>query len=187
MQSHKYNASFFTSLSKIFFFLLISFFFALGVRFLVHTFIVFPLTIFNQDLSPQLKQGDRVTVWRIFNAKKKLHRDGIVYLKLANHYPVLRRIVALPNERVVVKQGRVYINDAILELPSQIQAGQLYSFEKNKFEKIEADSTKRFFTKEYILGNDEYFLLADDRKTSIDSRLTGPVKKSKIEGVVISK
>ena len=35
---------------------------------------------------------------------------------------------------------------------------------------------------EIVLGEDEYFLLADDRISSVDSRVYGPVQKSRIGG-----
>lgn len=79
----------------------------------------------------------------------------------------LKRIVALPNETIRIDDNDVYINDILLEEP--------YAYYS---EQSEGSLTR-------TLGNDEYFVMGDNRMDSTDSRWIGPIKRNKITEVVV--
>lgn len=64
----------------------------------------------------------------------------------------ISRIIGLPNEKIEIRQGRVYINDKLLDEP---------------FNKV--TDTENDFPAMMIPEN-EYFLLGDNRPQSVDSR-----------------
>ncbi len=72
-----------------------------------------------------------------------------------NNLRYAMRIVGLPNEKIEIKENKIYINGKLLNEP---------------FEQIvdEKDIKKNF--PELVITNDEYFLLGDNRPNSEDSR-----------------
>lgn len=80
---------------------------------------------------------------------------------------VLKRIIGMPNETVTIQGNRVYINNELLDEPYAY-----YSFLSDDNMSI-------------TLGDNEYFLMGDNRLDSIDSRHIGPVTKENITSILI--
>ena len=96
--------------------------------------------------------------------------DVVVFLPNGNqntHYYV-KRIVALPGETLQIRDEKLYINGILAE-------------EDEAYDKM-ADAG--IAENEIVLGNDEYFVLGDNRNNSEDSRSgnIGPVKRDNIVG-----
>lgn len=90
------------------------------------------------------------------------------------------RVVGLPGEIVLVKDGSVFINGEKMSTPEEI-AGLKYvsDFEDDTrpMDFVDAEETRR-------LADDEYCLLGDFSASSMDSRFFGPVKRTDIKSVV---
>lgn len=82
------------------------------------------------------------------------------------HY--LKRVIGLPNEKVTIQGNTVYINEQLLEEP--------YAFYEEKLSNEYS----------FVLGNDEYFIMGDNRCNSEDSRHIGPINKETILSVVLT-
>ena len=89
------------------------------------------------------------------------------------HYPpnpgqlYIKRIVGLPQERVEIRDGEVYINGKLLEEPICIHSTY-----------PEGNNTPM------TVPPDEYFVLGDNRNHSSDSRSWGTVPRENIVGEV---
>lgn len=83
---------------------------------------------------------------------------------------VIKRLIGLPGDTIVQKNGNIYINGELLDEP-YIEEG------RNEHSKL--------IEWEYVLGNDEYFYMGDNRDNSYDCRAYGPVNKSSILEEVI--
>lgn len=97
-------------------------------------------------------------------------RDGLEGMENSSNSYLAKRVIGLPGETISIKDGYVYINGELYDESSYIEMGITNSSEK-----------------EWILGEDEYFMLGDNRKNSKDSRFFGPVKRSNILGEIIFK
>lgn len=73
---------------------------------------------------------------------------------------IVKRVVGLPGEVVKYENGNLYINQIMIE---------------QDFKYIEDYSNF-----ETTLAEDEYYVLGDNRKNSVDSRQLGPIKKEEI-------
>lgn len=93
--------------------------------------------------------------------------DVIIFTHPSGHSssPYVKRVVGLPGEEVEVKDGRVYIDGSLLDEPEYILSTRQG-----------CDPT--------VVGDDEYFVLGDNRDHSSDSRDFGPTPRDNIIGKV---
>ena len=80
----------------------------------------------------------------------------------------------MPNDIISCKDGIIYINGEAID---EYYLDEAYVFEQAQLEK-DKKFTKDF--SEVTLGDDEYFLLGDNRLHSTDSRMFGAFKKKDI-------
>ena len=76
------------------------------------------------------------------------------------------RVIGLPGEKIEIRNGVVYINDSALD--------------ESAFEKRLGGKD----VKAFIIPDNEYFLMGDNRPDSEDSRYVGTVKRESIDSVV---
>ena len=127
----------------------------------------------GDSMSPVLHNGDVVLVNRIvYDASTPKRGDIIVFKPKGNEnlHSYMKRIIALPGEKVQIKDGVIYVNGKKLE-------------EDYKTTDI---TDAGLASEEITLDGDEYFVLGDNRKSSEDSRMAdiGNVRRSEIEGKV---
>lgn len=129
-------------------------------------YIVEPFTASGETMSPTYNNGDYLLINKL---SKDFVRGDVVVFKYKEQPKTffIKRIIALPSEKVEIKDGRVYINDQILN-------EGYYSGETMGYTSI-------------TLGQDQYFVLGDNRNKSFDSRNFGPVAKPSIEGKIFYK
>jgi len=134
-------------------------------------FIVEPFYVKGAAMEPNLVDND----YLLLNKMDKAYQRGEVvvfrYPKDERQY-FIKRIIGLPNEKVIFKESKVYI--ASLQNPEGYLLAEPY-LAANVF-------TPDLSQTEIILGPDEYFVLGDSRQASLDSRKFGPVKKDLIIG-----
>lgn len=96
-----------------------------------------------------------------------IERYDVVVAK-AEGQKIVKRVIAAPCETVYVEAGGVYVNGTKI---------------KNQFDFFTEDAG--LANEPYTLGEDEYFLMGDNRNHSYDSRVFGGVNVKNIKGVVL--
>lgn len=114
-------------------------------------------------------------------------RGEIIVLKSTNtncnpkNEYFVKRIIGLPGEKVVFKQGKVYILNPIINANLiKLDESSYLKSEVKTFKNTEAEAEGS--TEEKVLGVDEYYFMGDNRSNSKDGRVCGPIKRSEILG-----
>lgn len=183
---------------------------ALIIAILIRSFVFEPFRIPSASMYPSLNIGDVLLVnkssygysrhslpWsvpvimnRIFYSQP--HRGDVVVIKLPDHPKrfFIKRIIGLPNDRVMLKAGNLYINGQpiareylgkvqvkypqigylpyVSEYQETLEDGRTY-----KTWSLESFRDQTEFpssTQEYVVPADHFFLMGDNRDNSADSR-----------------
>lgn len=143
----------------------------LAAAFVLVYFIGLRTSVVGQSMAKTLDAGDEILVNRfIYKVTEPKTGDIIVFLPNGNeksHYYV-KRVIAVPGDTVQIKAGVLYLN------------GEEYE------EEIDCETIQEagLAEEEITIGEDEYFVLGDNRNNSEDSRYAniGNVKKEYIIG-----
>ena len=129
---------------------------------LVRTFLVTPIKVNGQSMYDTLSGNEIMLLYRIGEIKRydMVVADLVVDGKKDD--TLIKRVYGLPGETIKCENGIIYINDRKIDDPYATN-------ETSDFEAV-------------TLGDDEYFLLGDNRSISLDSRIIGPVHRKDIEG-----
>ena len=135
--------------------------------FIFRAFVIERIVVQGDSMNPTFSNGD--VMWaRKYNVHE-LCRNQVVIVKL-DGVLYIKRVIGLPNEKVKLENGFVCINGE----PFEDKFGYQTSLYGGTFEEIE-------------LGENQYFLLGDNRDDSADSRVWGAVDIDDITGVVFLK
>ena len=129
---------------------------------LIRTFIITPVRVDGASMDQTLKDGEILLLYKL---SKIDYGDIVVLDEEKENEIIIKRIIAMPGDTVSIKNHTVYVNDE--ELKEDYAYGETSNYE------------------EITLGDDEYFILGDNRPISKDSRYFGPVKEDEIIGKVI--
>ncbi len=133
------------------------------------TFIGQRVTVDGRSMESTLEDGDNLLCDKISYRFKKPERFDIVvihpYAGASERW--IKRIIGLPGETVQIDtEGNIYINGEILE--------ENYGKEVIQDPGLAAQTIQ--------LGEDEYWVMGDNRNHSSDSRVIGPVPRKQIIG-----
>ena len=125
------------------------------------------------SMEPMLSNGDNLIVDKIsYRFRDPQRYDIIVFpFKYQENTFYIKRIIGLPGETVQIdEQGTIYINGEVLP--------------ENYGREIIRAETVGIAANPIVLGEDEYFVMGDNRNSSMDSRteIVGNIKREDIIG-----
>lgn len=167
------------------------FFMALVIIVPIRVFLFQPFFVNGASMEPNFSNGQYLIVnefgykktdiafdrYSLFSVEpsKDLVRDDVIVFR----YPkspkqsFIKRVIGLPGERVVIREGQVKIFNANNPQGMLLDESDILPFGR-----------QTIGTADETLSEKEYFVLGDNRAFSHDSRAWGPVKKSDVIGKV---
>lgn len=143
---------------------------------LIRTYLVQPFLVWGSSMAPNFSSGDYILIDELSLRFREIERGEVIVFKspmdLSTYF--IKRVIGLPGERVLINDNKItifsenYPDGLTLKEPYLPYQTKTINFGKNIDVK---------------LGNDEYFVLGDNRQYSYDSRAWGPVKKENIIGI----
>ena len=140
-------------------------------------FFIKPTIVKESSMEPNFYEDDYLLVsqqsYKLFHEEPE--RGDVIIFK--SHLPdkeghdklLIKRVIGLPGEKVDVHDGKVYINGEEID------------------DSYTNDLTTTGTVEDAVVPKDEYFVLGDNRKVSVDSRYSdvGFVPKDSIVGKVV--
>ncbi len=120
----------------------------------------------GESMRETLQDGDRILVSEIDWFIHPVMRGDTVIVEVDDEV-LVKRVVACPGDRIGMDNGSVLLNDVLIDeaIPDYLDWDDTFP--------------------QYQLGEDEYFILGDHRRVSVDSRDFGPVATSQFIGKVL--
>lgn len=137
----------------------------------IRAYIAQPFIVSGASMEPNFHDGEYLIIDELTYAFRAPERGEVIVFR----YPLnpseffIKRILGLPGEAVEIKNGKIFINGEVSP-ESYISA------------EIEKDTLPNLKAK---LGENDYFVLGDNRPKSSDSRFWGALPKGKIMGRVL--
>ena len=139
------------------------------LSFLIVRFVGQRTEVIGSSMVPTLEDGDQLITDKItYRFRDPARFDIIVFPHEPYHEYYIKRIIGMPGETVEIgNDGTIYIDGEVLE--ENYGYGQTFPEE---------------MTEPVVLGEDEFFVLGDNRLVSLDSRYeeVGNIKRSIIIG-----
>ena len=141
--------------------------FAVGISFLIITFLYQPVRVEGTSMMPELQDQERLFINKFEYRFEPIHRGDVIVF----HYPLdpaksyIKRVIAVPGDDLRIDDGRVYVNGrAVVEpyVPTRFRDERSYP--------------------DTVLSTNQYFVMGDHRLISSDSRDFGPVNRALIYG-----
>lgn len=134
------------------------------VAYLLTTFVIVNATIPTGSMKNTINEGDKVIGFRLaYLFGEPEHGEIVMFWAPDKEETIyIKRVIGVPGDTIKVENNTVYVNG------------------KAQDEPYIKEWTNSPGTEEWILGEDEYFMMGDNRNNSNDSRGYGVIKGDKI-------
>lgn len=141
----------------------------------IRYFLIQPFYVKGASMEPTFDDHEYLIIDEISYRFREAERGEVVVFRYPNdpRQYFIKRIVGLPGETVTVKDNQVIISGGPHEEPFVLDEAEYLPNEK----RTSGDES-------VTLGEDEYFVLGDNRGSSLDSRSFGPLPERHIVGRV---
>jgi signal peptidase I len=146
------------------------------VIFFVSVFTLLQLTIprsvvYGKSMEPTFEEGQYLVINRLNYLFGEPHRGDVVVFNAPGNSSddpsLIKRVIGLPGEVIEMIDAEFYIDGILLDEP---------------YIKIPCNAYRCSNNQRWEMGEDEYFLVGDNRSVSNDSRAFGAVPRNRIIG-----
>lgn len=158
---------------------------AILISLLIFTFGIRKKIVSGNSMYPLLEDQEDVLINVAASYLSSIDRFDIVVVKNDNeeHDLWVKRVIGLPGETIAYKDGKLYVNNQIVE-ETFLDTAYMEKIMKEKALSVFTQDTEAI-----TLQKDEYFLAGDNRVNSLDSRTpsVGPFHRNQIiaKGVLV--
>jgi len=140
----------------------------------IYLFIMMPNQVKGVSMEPTFQSGDYILTSRITYKLRPIERGDVVVFKSPKNPDLeyIKRVIGLPGDKIVIKNGQVFVNDNLL---NETYVSSPTNLLENGFVKE---------NQPVIVPENHVFVMGDNRSQSSDSRDFGPITISSIQGVV---
>ena len=128
---------------------------------IIKQFIITTVIVHGPSMEDTLHNKDIMILDKIGMKINGIKRFDIVVIDIGTE-KIIKRVIGLPGETISYKDNKLYVDGNLVE--------------DNHSTKYTAD------IEDQIIGNDQYYVLGDNRTNSLDSRVIGLVTKDEIVG-----
>lgn len=141
--------------------------------FLISQFFLQSVTVVGLSMAPTLSDSQRYLLNRwIFYLRNPQRSEVVVIRDPVEHSFAVKRVIGVAGDSIFLTNGNVYVNGRKLNEPYLAPGMPTFTY-------------TRFKEQLFTCGKNEYFVLGDNRKNSLDSRTYGPVLRRNVLGLII--
>lgn len=142
---------------------------------IIRTFLVQPFLVSGASMEPNFHNGDYLLIDELSYRFREPERGEVIVFHYPNDekYYYIKRIIGLPGEELEFNGGKITVFNENSPKGMVLMENYLPSYE----ETTSANQRVK-------IGENEYFVLGDNRDFSFDSRSWGAVKEGEIIGAV---
>lgn len=134
---------------------------------LLFRFAIPPLKVAGISMEPTFRDGSfRFGNLLKFRSREPAHGDIVAIRMTGTHAMYLKRVLAVPGDRISFQEGTLLVNGHAVPEPYVVLKGS-------------------WSMQEVLLAPDEYFVAGDNRSMAKETHKMGVVKRSKIAGGVL--
>ncbi len=150
---------------------------ALGL-YLVITFAIQTVHVLGLSMYPTLDDNDYLIATKIDYRLHPPQRGDIIIMRdpYDSTKDFIKRVIALPGEQLLIRDGHVYIDGRLLPEP-YVRSDEPWVTNAN----YPLPGPGGAAPEPLVIPPNEYFVMGDNRNASSDSRMFGPVARDRIE------
>ncbi len=147
---------------------------AVLIGLLIVTFVAQMTVVKGQSMYPTLQDGNRLLIEKISPKINMLHKGDIITINTTVpgniKETIIKRVIAVENDTVEIKDGKVFVNDKPTDEPYIY--GAVTNPNQEQYSKMK-------------IQKGQVYVLGDNRLNSTDSRIIGPQEISNVTGKVM--
>ena len=152
----------------------------------IHNFVAQPFEVQQSSMFPTIVDGEYILIDKLTPRFDGYHYGDVVVFNPPSGsgletqgIPFIKRIIGLPGDTVTLENGRVFVTRPD-ESPVRIE--EPYVVPDGDGSPSATLCPREDCPQEWIVGENEYFVMGDNRPSSQDSRVFGPVDQELILG-----